>query len=117
MNVNAIMQALSQFFPNKDINGIIKQGQEQIKGVANTKESVVNFIRSRGIMDSQIDKVAEYIRTNPAAKVICRLSGTNPVALINDIKSLKSTSNNTNPALAPVMAKPKINGQRKFMKI
>lgn len=117
MNPQMIISMLSKFFPHSNIGGAIQQGQEMIKGVENSKQGVVDFIHKKGITNSQIDKVCEYIRTNPMTNTVCKTMGVNPIAVINDIKSLKSDSNNNNPSLAPKLVKPQVNGTRKFTKL
>lgn len=117
MNPQMIITMLSKFFPNNNISGAIQQGQQMIKGVENSKAGVVDFIQSKGITNTQIDKVCEYIRTNPLTNTICKTMGVNPISVINDIKSLKSDSNNNNPDLAPKLVKPQVNGTRKFTKL
>lgn len=112
MNQKLILDVFNKFFPNKNIMAGIKQGQDMIKGVDDSFDGVRGFIQKRGITNDQIEKVAELIRTNPASKAICRVAGTNPIYICNDIKKLKSDGNNSNPLLAPKMEKPKILAKR-----
>lgn len=115
INPQMIISLLQKFFPN--INELINRGQEQIKGVDNNFSSVANFIRSSGIMNEQIDKVANLIITHPQAKILCKTFGTTPVFLANDIRRLKNPSNNTNSQNAPKMVSPKTQGVRKFTRL
>lgn len=117
MDLKQISSLVSTFFPQLKINDAINEAQNKVSGVEDSFEAVKNKIQEFGISGNQLKIIADKILSMPSSKNICRILGTNPIAVANDLKKL--ADGNTNKTLnAPKMVMPKQQNQiRRFPKI